>query len=88
MFQLYIYGFNSEKHLIDIDTDKALFDSMKVADLKKKFLNDTALPGSVENLRFLFAGKQLENERTIEFYKIQNRSVIMTIIRLPGGLPF
>ena len=76
---------NNDKSLIDIDQDESSFKSMTVAELKQKFIKDKAIPANIETLRFLFAGKQLENEKTLDSYKIQNRSVIMSIFRLPGG---
>ena len=58
---------------------------MTITDLKNKFVKETGMAVESETIRFLFAGKQLENQMTLSYYNIQNKSVIMTVVRLPGG---
>jgi hypothetical protein len=85
MFQLTIHGFGGDKHIIDICTDESSFCKMTITDVKNKFVKETGMPVEPETIRFLFAGKQLENQMTLSYYNIQNKSVIMTVVRLPGG---
>ena len=86
MFQVAIHGFGGENYLVDIETeDENEFNSMSILELKKKFLDQTALPANSETLRILFAGKQLENEKTFKDYGIMDKSKLMIVFRLPGG---
>ena len=86
MFQVAIHGFGGENYLVDIETeDENEFNSMSILELKKKILDQTALPANSETLRILFAGKQLENEKTFKDYGIMDKSKLMIVFRLPGG---
>jgi hypothetical protein len=87
MFQLTIHGFGAENYIVDIDIeDEEEFNKMTILELKNIFLNQTALPVNSDTLRFLFAGKQLENEKIFKDYGIKDKSKIMIVVRLPGGL--
>lgn len=54
-------------------------------DVKKKIEYLEAIP--LIQQRLLFEGKQLENDNTLEFYKIQSEYTIQLVLRLRGGVP-
>ena len=85
MFQLTIHGFGGDKHIIDICSNESSFSQMTIMEVKNKFINETGMAVQPDTLRFLFAGKQLENQMTLQHYNVENKSVLMTVIRLPGG---
>ena len=85
MFQLNIHGLSNEKHTLDICEDENEFKNMTIMQLKEKFISSKGLPMSVEHVTLIHAGKQLENDLTIGYYKIEHRSTIMSVHRMPGG---
>ncbi|ESK91244.1 ubiquitin family protein [Moniliophthora roreri MCA 2997] len=56
-----------------------------VAALKTKLCNIEGVPPDLQ--RFIFAGKQLEDDFTLEDYNMQSGSIIHFVLRLRGGKP-
>ena len=75
-----------EKFKIDIGENEMELKTTSVLNLKTKIINDKALGKNPENLRLIFAGKQLENEKKLSDYGITDKSLIMMVLRVTGGL--
>ena len=54
-----------------------------VEGLKDTIKDQEGIP--IDQQRLMFEGNQLEDERTLEYYRIQNESILHLVLRLRGG---
>ncbi|XP_043923622.1 ubiquitin-60S ribosomal protein L40-like [Protopterus annectens] len=81
IFQVFVIGIKNEKITLDVAESETQFKSTTVGNVKK--LQDR-VPGFSE-CRLLFADTQLEDDKTLSNYGIEDKSTLTTILMLPGG---
>jgi hypothetical protein len=69
--------------VMTIDITRQDLDTMTVRDLKKIIQDREGI--SIDTLRLIFKGKQIDNDFTLSHYKIEHQSMLQIAIRLLGG---
>lgn len=78
MVQLFVKGVKGETYTCDVD------ESDNVREIRKRFSEKAKIP--IHEVRLVFAGKQLEDGRTLQYYNISWHSVVHSVLRIRGGL--
>ncbi|XP_043923879.1 polyubiquitin-like [Protopterus annectens] len=81
IYQVVIVGIKQEKLTLDVANSESKFNSVTVAELKKQVAEN--VPG-IPEFRLIFATTQLEDGKTLSDYGIQDKSILMAVLRLPG----
>jgi hypothetical protein len=76
--QIFVKALKGETYVFDLDKND------NVLEIRKQLSSKTGIP--VEEIRLIFTGKQLEDGRTLKYYKIEKDSIINSVLRIRGGI--
>ena len=76
--QFFVRDINNRNHIFKLPL------STTVKEIKEKIKDKTGI--NVEEMRLTYGAKEMQNEKMLEFYEIDNNTTITQLIKLKGGM--
>lgn len=78
MMQVFVKTITNRSITLDVEP------TTPISDVKEMINNKEGIP--TQEIRLLYAGKQLEDDRTLQDYNITKESTLHMVLRLKGGM--
>ncbi|KAL1250933.1 hypothetical protein QQF64_018729 [Cirrhinus molitorella] len=81
-----LINFNDRKNKpLEVADSEDKFNKTTILELKKKFKEKIPGAPNPDDVRVIFGKDPLEDHMTLTFYKIKHLSVLLIVMKMPGG---
>ncbi|MBN3295239.1 uncharacterized protein LOC136771638 [Amia ocellicauda] len=85
IYQVIVVGIRGDKKTVDVGQSEEEMNSLTILEFKKKLIGKMLLNADPDELRLIFADRQMEDSDKFSDHHIKDKSTIFVVLKLPGG---